>query len=89
MNGTRHTSGPDRVHNPSSPCACFVNFYGKAFSIHYCNTHGAAPDMLAALKACAAVLADHVQYDDDEGSAEQTALDGALAAIDKAEGRER
>ena len=44
----------------------------------------AAPDLLAQLQYAASILETHVQYDDDEGSAESIALEGARAAIAKA-----
>lgn len=40
---------PDRVHNPSMPCSCFVEFSGKSHSIRYCPLHLSAGMMLTAL----------------------------------------
>ena len=48
------------------------------------NLRAAAPELLAALQYAASILETHVQYDDDEGSAESVALEMAQAAIAKA-----
>lgn len=45
------------------------------------------PELLSALQECVRVLAEHTQYDDDDGSAEGNARLLGLAAIAKAEGR--
>lgn len=45
----------------------------------------AAPDLLAACKACAAVLSEHEQYDDWNGSSEHDAANLCRAAIARAE----
>ena len=45
----QHT--PDHIHNPSSPCGCYIDHgWGDTESIGYCDLHKAAPELLAAIK---------------------------------------
>ena len=51
------------VHNPSSPCACTVDFARRIpgsptneFAIRYCAAHAAAPQLLAAAQGAESTL---------------------------------
>lgn len=46
---TQHTSQGTRVHNPTSPCSCWIKRDGNVERIVYCPTHAAAPELMAAL----------------------------------------
>ena len=39
----------DRIHIPTSPCSCYVEFNGSVHRIKYCPSHDAAPELLDAL----------------------------------------
>jgi hypothetical protein len=39
----------DHIVNPTYPCACTIEFMGKAASIKYCAMHQAAPELRAAV----------------------------------------
>lgn len=83
----RHTPDPfHTVHNPSSPCSCYVKVNGKAITIVYCHKHAAAPELLKACKLALAALEaafDLMNGDDD------MEIETLKAAIAKAtEGRE-
>ena len=80
------------IHNPTYPCTCHVERKGKSYSIAYCPTHAAAPDLLAVVQQ----LAWRYESEQERGSFPQGQTwetvphelgQAARAAIARAEGR--
>jgi hypothetical protein len=73
----------DKIFGPHiAACGCQFHSYGDEEAITYCPTHGAALDLLAALR----MAADHILHDYAGKDAKDAILEVARAAISKAEG---
>jgi hypothetical protein len=86
-NQTKYTPGPDYVHNPTSPCTCYIEHNGKQEWIVYCSRHSAAFNVIKQLKEAINLLENELDYRPDDEAANKFAE--IKAAIAKAEGRDK